>query len=310
MSHGVDQIKSKLTGISGILVTPFSDNDEIKPSGLKPIVDRAIDAGVHILVANGNTSEFYGLTMDEAEKMVYAAVEFIDGRIPLLAGVGRSIHDACRLARLSHAAGASALVIHQPPDPFVAPRGVVTYVEKIAEACAGLPLLLYLRDDGIGLDMIENLCQLPSVIGVKWACPTPVRLSEAIRRSSQEIVWVCGLAETWAPSLGASGARGFTSGLINVWPAHSVAIHNALEDRNYGLATELISVIAGFEKLRTEERNGTNVSVIKAALQITGQDCGRVRPPGAWPLTKQQEEKIRLEMHQWSKYPNAPILVR
>ena len=87
MRFGADQIKSKLTGISGILITPFSDNDEINPSRFKPIVDRAIDAGVHLLVANGNTSEFYGLTMDEAEKMVYAAVEHVEGRIPLLAGV-------------------------------------------------------------------------------------------------------------------------------------------------------------------------------------------------------------------------------
>src|SRR5579863_10748920 len=93
MKYGTDQIKSKLTGISGILITPFSEIDEINPSGLKPIVDRAIDAGVHMLVANGNTSEFYGLTMDEAERMVYAAVEHVEGRIPLLAGVGRSIHD-------------------------------------------------------------------------------------------------------------------------------------------------------------------------------------------------------------------------
>ena len=38
-----------------------------------------------------------------------------------------------------------------------------------------------------------------------------------------------GLAETWAPPLYAVGARGFTSGLINVWPAHSVAIHAALD---------------------------------------------------------------------------------
>ena len=34
-------------------------------------------AGVHMLVANGNTGEFYGLTMPEAEAMVNAAAEIM-----------------------------------------------------------------------------------------------------------------------------------------------------------------------------------------------------------------------------------------
>ena len=241
------KLRAALTGISGILVTPFDDQDRVAPRRLKPVIDRAVGAGVHILVANGNTGEFYGLTSAEAETMVHAVAEQIAGRVPLLAGVGRSIHDACALARASRAAGASALMVHQPPDPFVSPRGVVAYVQRIAEAGQGLPLMLYLRNDGIGLDAIEQLCRVPGVAGVKWAAPTPLRLAEAIRRGNPEIVWVGGLAETWAPPLCAVGARGFTSGLINVWPEHSVAIHAALEAGDYAEAGRLIGVMNGFE---------------------------------------------------------------
>jgi 4-hydroxy-tetrahydrodipicolinate synthase len=201
------KLRKALTGISGILVTPFDAQDRVAPARLKPIVDRAVDAGVHILVANGNTGEFYGLTTAEAETMVNAVAELIGGRAPLLAGVGRSINDACALARASRAAGAAALMVHQPPDPFVSPRGVVSYVQRIADAAQGLPLMLYLRNDGIGLDTIEQLCRTPGVAGVKWACTTPLRLAEAIRRCDPEIVWVGGLAETWAPPLCAVGAR-------------------------------------------------------------------------------------------------------
>ena len=39
-----------------------------------------------------------------------------------------------------------------------------------------------------------------------------------MRACDPQIVWVGGLAEVWAPPLYAVGARGFTSGLINVWP--------------------------------------------------------------------------------------------
>jgi 4-hydroxy-tetrahydrodipicolinate synthase len=293
------KLRSALTGISGILVTPFDADDKVAPSRLTPIIDRAIRAGVHILVANGNTGEFYGLTTAEAETMVRSVAEQIGGRVPLLGGVGRSIGDACTLARVSREAGASALMVHQPPDPFVSPRGVVDYVERIAGAGGGLPLMLYLRNDGIGLDTIETLCRLEGVAGVKWASPTPLRLAEAIRRSNLEIVWVGGLAETWAPPLCAVGARGFTSGLINVWPEHSVAIHAALEAGNYPKANQLIDVMLAFEEIRAEEQNGTNVTAVKAALQLIGDDCGPTRPPSAWPLTESQMARLRKLLAAW-----------
>ena len=62
------KLRTALTGISGILVTPFDAQDKVAPDRLTPIVDRAIGAGVHILVANGNTGEFYGLTTAEVRK--------------------------------------------------------------------------------------------------------------------------------------------------------------------------------------------------------------------------------------------------
>ena len=119
--HG-HELRAALNGISGILVSPFDANDAVSVAPLKAVVDRALKAGVHVLVANGNTSEFYGLQAQEAELLVNAAAEYVVGRAPLLAGVGRGVHEACALARASRKAGADALMVHQPPDPFVAPR--------------------------------------------------------------------------------------------------------------------------------------------------------------------------------------------
>ncbi|GAN79760.1 dihydrodipicolinate synthase family protein [Acidocella aminolytica] len=299
MSFTAEAFRAQLTGISGILVSPFDHHDQFDPAPLKPIVDRAVAAGVHILTANGNTGEFYGLTTAEAERAVHAAGEVIAGRVPMLAGIGRSIGDALALTKASRAAGASALMVHQPPDPFVAPRGVVEYVKRVAESGQGLPVVIYLRNDGIGLDAIADLCAIPGVVGVKWATPAPLRLAEAIRRADPSIVWVGGLAETWAPPFYAVGARGFTSGLINVWPAHSMAIHTALEAGDYAKARALIATMESFEALRAEEGNGTNVSVVKAALKLMGHDCGAARPPGAWPLTARQHDELAKRLAEW-----------
>ncbi len=286
MTHDLDRA---LAGISGILVTPYGADGELAPEKLQPILDRALAAGLHMPVVNGNTGEFYALTTEEACTMVREVVRMVDGRAPVLAGVGRGIRDACRLAEASARAGASALMIHQPPDPFVAPRGTVDYVRQVHEASGGLPIMLYLRNDAIGTDGIKALCDLPGVKGVKWATPNPLKLAAAIQACGPGITWVGGLAEVWAPPLYAVGARGFTSGLINIWPERSMAIHAALEAQDYALANSLIADMAPFEDIRAEELNGTNVTGVKSALIAQGLDCGPTRPPSAWPLSDSQQ---------------------
>lgn len=282
-------LEKALTGISGILVTPYDDAGDIAPKRLTPIIDRALNAGMHMPVVNGNTGEFYALTTDEACHMAEEVVQMVDGRAPVLAGVGRGLRDAVQLAKASAEAGATALMIHQPPDPFVAPRGVVDYLKAIADASGGLPMMIYLRNDTIGTQAIADLCAVEGVKGVKWATPNPMKLAAAKAACDPSIVWVGGLAEVWAPSFYAVGARGFTSGLINIWPEHSMAIHAALEGGDYAEANALIAKMEPFEDVRAQEMNGTNVTGVKAALQAIGQNCGPTRPPSAWPLTQNQQ---------------------
>ncbi len=290
MPHDLDRA---LGGISGILVTPYDADGAVAPGRLAPILDRALGAGLHMPVVNGNTGEFYALTTDEACVMVREVAGLVGDRAPLLAGVGRGVRDACRLARASADAGAAALMVHQPPDPFVSPRGTVDYMKAVADASGGLPIMLYLRNDAIGTKGIADLCAVPGVKGVKWATPNPLRLAEAIEACDPGITWVGGLAEVWAPAFYAVGARGFTSGLINVWPERSLAIHAALEASDYRRARALIAEMRAFEDIRAEELNGANVTGVKAALQALGQDCGPTRPPSAWPLTDAQQAPLR-----------------
>jgi 4-hydroxy-tetrahydrodipicolinate synthase len=283
---------SALTGISGILVTPFDADDRIAPGRLAPVIDRAVAAGVHILVSNGNTGEFYSLAIEEALDLVAATADLVGDRVPLVGGAGRSVAEACRLARASARAGCAAVMMHQPPDPFVSPRGVVDYARRVAEAADGLPVVLYIRNDGIGAGTFAALSEIPQVVGVKWATPNPMKLAEAIAASDRRLIWVGGLAEVWAPALCAVGARGFTSGLINVWPERSVAIHAALERQDYAEARRLIAGMRAFEEVRAEEMGGANVSGVKTALRLQGIDCGHARPPAAWPLTDRQTARI------------------
>jgi hypothetical protein len=50
----------------------------------------------------------------------------------------------------------------------------------------------------------------------------------------------------------------------------------------------------------TAVATGTNVTVVKTALQLIGNDCGHVRPPGAWPLTSTARDKLALVLQRTS----------
>src|SRR4051794_36120245 len=77
-------------------------------------------------------------------------------------------------------------------------------------------------------------------------------------------------------ALGRSHVRGrrarFYLGIINVHSLHAKRIHRALEQGDYAESMRLVAQMATFEKLRAEDRNGANVSVVKAALQLIRRD--------------------------------------
>ena len=159
---------------------------------------------------------------------------------------------------------------HQPLDPFAAPQSQAAYFTAIADG-VDLPLVAYVRSDAMSLTDLLGVANHPNVAGVKFATTNLMLLSECIRASGPGTgLWVCGLAEGWAAPFYAVGASGFTSGLVNVDPARSLAIHAALEAGNFERVRDLVATIARFETMRTSFGNGANVTVVKEAMELIG----------------------------------------
>jgi len=288
-----------LGGISGVLVTPFDADNHVDAALLTRIADRVAAAGVHALVAGGNTGEFYTLDSDELRAVYDAAIEGNAGRAILIAGVGRALSEAIAFGRWATERGADAVMVHQPLDPFAAPQAQAEYFVAVAEAMP-VPVVAYIRSDALGVDDIMSVANHPNVTGVKFATPNLMRLGECIRASGAGTAqWICGLAEGWAPAFYAQGARGFTSGLVNVVPERSLAIHAALEGGNYGEAQRLVDEIAPFEAMRTKFNNGANVTVVKTALQLMGQAVGPVRIPGLPKLSADDRAALAKILGAW-----------
>lgn len=276
----IKRVRAALAGISGIHVTPYQADGSLDEAMLCKLVARIAEAGIHNIVSGGNTGEFFSLTFDEVVRLQAVAFAAMGDKPVKTAAVGRSLSEARATARLAASAGADALMAHHPLDPFAAPAAQADYFIAIAEETT-LPVVAYLRSDAIPVADVVRIARHPNLAGIKFATPNLMHLAECIRATADcPAVWVCGLAEGWAPPFYAMGARGFTSGLVNVDPERSMAIWRALDGGDYEEARTLITPIAPFEALRTKHNNGANVTVVKEALMLDGWAVGPVRLPG------------------------------
>lgn len=292
-------IRAALKGISGVPVTPFDARDRVEPGALRALVGRLAEAGIDNLVAAGNTGEFYALEMQEALAVTAEVVQANGGRSAVTAGVGRSLKEAIALARAAEKEGADALMIHQPPDPFASPQGMVDYNHAVAGATK-LPVILYIRRDVFSDEEFVRLLDHPNIVGMKYAFPDAPRLAERIRQCRPlGKIAVCGLAEPWAAPFQAVGAQGFTSGLVNVLPGLSLQVRDALALGDYETARRACERIAPFEAMRAMQGNGWNVTVVKQAMRRMGHAVGPARAPASAELPAPYATKLDALLRDW-----------
>ncbi|MGE7468748.1 dihydrodipicolinate synthase family protein [Bosea sp. NPDC003192] len=295
-----DRVRAALRGISGVHVTAWKGDGEADWALTGTIVARIAQAGIHNIVSAGNTGEFYPMTTEEVVRSHAVAAEAAAGKALVTAGIGRSLREAISTGKLAATAGCDAVMVHHPLDPFAAPHSQADYILAIAEAL-DIPLVAYIRSDAIGVKDLARVATHPNVAGVKFASPNVMLLAECVRATQGSSAnWICGLAEGWAAPFHALGARGFTSGLVNVAPERSLAIWQALEANDYDRARRLVDEIAGFETLRTKYGNGANVTVVKEALGLLGTNVGPVRLPGLPELNEVERAELRAIVGSWS----------
>lgn len=277
----VEDLGERFRGISGVAITPFDEEGALDVAGVEATVDFLVDEGVDVIVACGNTGEFYALSEAEARAVVEASARATGGHVPLVVGVGGSAEAAREAAAHAGEAGAGAVMVHHPANPYVTGEGLHRYYRIVAEA--GLPVVPYVKTPVVAVEELVRIVAEPWVPAVKYAVNDLPAFASAVAAAADraEVVWVCGTAERWAPFFFAAGADGFTSGLVNVTAAPSRTLLEALRTGDREAAREAWSSILPFEALRARKSDGLNVSVVKEAVRRLGRPAGPVRPPAS-----------------------------
>jgi 4-hydroxy-tetrahydrodipicolinate synthase len=294
-----DSLRQRLAGVVAITVTPFTSDDSIDDDALATITERMAVAGIGVVTPNGNTGEFYSLTHTERRRCLDVVAE-ASGEALVLAGVGGGIGDAIASACEAREAGAAAVMVHQPLHPFVTSQGWVEYHREIASAVPELGLVPYVKSARVTAEMLSRLAEaVPAFVGIKYALPDPVDFASILTDAvAPNLVWIAGLAESYAASQFALTATGFTSGLANIAPTLSLDYLRALQSGDYASALTQWQKIREFEELRARDGNALNVSVVKEALHQIGLCSRAVRPP-ITTLEPDDRDRVSQLMSAW-----------
>jgi 4-hydroxy-tetrahydrodipicolinate synthase len=282
-----DQLRSALATVAAIPVTPFGPDGQVDWDAHGLVIRRMVDAGVRLVTPNGNTGEFYALTGPEARRVTESAVAAAAGNgagppADVLAGVGHDLPSAIEAGRHARDNGVRMIMVHQPVGPYMSAAGWLEYHRVVAGALPDLGVVLYIRDPRIGarhIRLLGDLC--PNVIAVKYGIRDPVLFAAVARDAGLDrFTWLAGLAELTAPACWTAGARGFTSGLVNVAPGLALSMLESLRGGDTGGAMKAWEACRPFEELRAADSSADNVSVVKEALAQLGLCRPDVRPPG------------------------------
>lgn len=269
----------RLSTVIGIPVVPYREDGEIDHDRTATLTARLVESGVTALTPNGNTGEFYALSPDE-RRAVLTTVISARGTATIIAGVGFDVRTAIDDARFARDSGADAVMIHQPVLPYLAADGWVEYNAAIANAVPDIGVLPYLSNPAVSGTHIARLAERAgNVVGLKYSVPDPVVFATTSAQAGDRLLWIAGLAESYAPAYWQAGARAFTSGLVNLAPAVSLTMLAALRRGDYEEATVVWRQIRYFEELRARDRAANNVSVVKEAMHQLGLCRREVRPP-------------------------------
>ena len=135
--------KSLYVGTGVAVVTPFTADLEVDFKSLQNLINYLIDSDIRYLVAMGTTAESPTISVDEKKQIFDCFVETVNGRVPLIMGLGGNDTMALQQAlQQLDTTGFSAILSVSPYYNRPTQEGIYQHY-KALDAVTPLPLILY-----------------------------------------------------------------------------------------------------------------------------------------------------------------------
>ena len=212
-----------MRGCATALVTPFKADGAIDEDGLRALVERQINGGVHLLVPCGTTGESATMTEDEDQRVIAIAVEVARGRARVIAGTGsNSTASAIEYSQRARDLGADAMLQVAPWYNKPTQEGLYAHFRAIAEAIPETPIMLYnvpgRTSSNISAQTVLRLSRdCENIVAIKEASGNLTQIMEILRERPANFRVLSGDDAVTLPLI-ALGAEGIVSVASNEIP--------------------------------------------------------------------------------------------
>lgn len=262
-----------MKGLGTALVTPFTKEGKIDFKALNTLVEHQINGGTDYLVILGTTSEVPTLTTEEQDDIIAHIIKQVNGRIPLVLGIGGNstamvverINQLRDILSNHFAAILSVTPYYNRPQQ----DGLYMHFCAVAEA-SPIPIILYNVPKRTGVNMLPETTRRiyeafpDKIIGIKEACGNIEQFEQTIAVANGDFGVICG-DDDLAYEMMKAGGSGLISVASNAWPKEMRQIvhqQDAMMQRTMGHRIHLLFVEgnpSGIKTVLTEMRMIHNI---------------------------------------------------
>jgi len=269
--------------------TPFQEDGSLDVPGIKELMELYLSQGVHGVLVNGSTGEWFSQSAEERRSLAEVARVAIGGKIPLVVGVtAYTPAEAISFAKHAAEIGADGVLATPPPYVHPTPDEIVAFYAEVSEA-TDLPFMVYNWPRGVAVDMaghpdlMKRLAALPNVAAIKDSTGDWNRMVNTIEEVANEVRVFGSLTHRkgLALMMGLGGDGAIDGGGIGA--PFAVQFFDAVRAGNVELAQYWVDRYQSIsQRMVSPDYSGlfaSPISQLKAAMYLLGHPAGPVRAP-------------------------------
>lgn len=184
---------NELKGLGTALITPFDAQGKVDYEALARLLDTQLTGFVDYLVVLGTTGEAATMTEDEKREARTFIRKYVNGRLPLVLGVGGNCTAAvCESLRTIDLSGFEAILSVCPYYNKPNQEGLYQHFCKVAET-SPIPVILYNVPGRTGVNLLpETVMRIynaypEKIIGIKEASGNIAQIKDLIARANSKL---------------------------------------------------------------------------------------------------------------------------
>jgi dihydrodipicolinate synthase/N-acetylneuraminate lyase len=267
--------------------TPFTADGAIDEPAWRELLELYVAQGMHGILVNGTTGEWFSQTPEERQWLAQSAVETVRGRIPVVIGCTTfRVADTLDLAEHAARIGADGVLCTPPPYAVLTPDEVVAFYRLVAQG-SRLPLMVYNWPPGTNVDIdtetAVRLARIEGIVAIKDSTPHQDQLFRTLEATVDKVRFlgnfISQIGIFAVRDLGADGFIGAGALLGPLQPRFFESIWAGDLETARAIARTNTQLISRLTNPDWSGKYGAPQSQLKAAMNMLGQPGGYPRPP-------------------------------